>query len=335
MQKFFPRMMNIELTTACPLRCPQCYCSLANGKHIELQTALHWIQEGGANGVKDVMLSGGETLCYPHIYEVISAANKWCGYAHIALSGFGFTKNIFDKLVNSGVCGIFISLNGSTEEINAQTRDGYYLALSALQLLHKYGFQNTYINWVMHSCNSDDFINVVEIAEKYEVRRLVVMALKPDSNNKVPTMPTEEQMLDIKRVINNHKGNVQIMVESCYSPMIALLKNTKLLGNLNTSAWKGCGAGRYTFSVSVDGMLSPCRHLNYYEEYSSLSYYWNNSKVLQYIREIEDNKREPCKSCDFSEYCRHCLAINYKANADLYIGHEACPLKSCQLKDVV
>ena len=55
--------MNIELTTRCPLRCPQCYCTLTGGKNIDLNTAIYWIKEGASLGVKEVMLSGGETLC--------------------------------------------------------------------------------------------------------------------------------------------------------------------------------------------------------------------------------------------------------------------------------
>ena len=37
--------MNMELTTACPLRCPQCYCSLEGGKHLDLETAMHYLEQ--------------------------------------------------------------------------------------------------------------------------------------------------------------------------------------------------------------------------------------------------------------------------------------------------
>ena len=68
-----PDGMNIELTNCCPLRCPQCYCSLEGGKHIPPEVAIRAIEQGAALGVTHVELSGGETLCYPHLLELVEA----------------------------------------------------------------------------------------------------------------------------------------------------------------------------------------------------------------------------------------------------------------------
>lgn len=318
--------MNIELTTRCPLRCPQCYCSLTGGKNIDMETAIHWIEEGAKCGVKEVMLSGGETLCYPHLYDVILAASTLCGGANIALSGYGFTQEVYDNLIASGVTGIFISLNGSTSEINSLTRDGFDLAISALTLLEANKFNNTTINWVMHSLNADDFANVLEIAERFNVANLTVMAVKPDSKKELKTLPSREQMEYVKSVIKGHKGKVKVFIESCFSPMLALFCDTRLFGNFNVGKNKGCGAGRTTFSVNVDGKLSPCRHLEYFESFETLEDYLQHSEIQKCIRSLEDSKREPCNECRFSDYCRHCLAINSKIHNELYIGNEFCPI---------
>lgn len=91
----------------------------------------------------------------------------------VILSGYNLCEDTFNKLIEAGVTNIFISLNGSTEEINAFTRDGYLLAIEALAFLQNKGFKNTIINWVMHRSNADDFENMLQIAEKYEVSRVV------------------------------------------------------------------------------------------------------------------------------------------------------------------
>ncbi|MDR1642952.1 MAG: radical SAM protein [Clostridiales bacterium] len=325
--RFRPETMNIELTTICPLRCPQCYCSLSGGKVINPQAAVHWIEEGGKSGVKNVMLSGGETLCYPYLLDVVSAAAKCCVTANVALSGFGFTERALDSLVGAGVGGIFISLNGSTEEINSLTRDGFSLAVSALGILKESGYPNTWINWVMHSSNACDFLNVVALAEEYSVKSLVVMAAKPDSSHQLATAPTRAQMLSISQTIKTYKGNARIYVEECFSPMLALVKDTKLFGNFNTGENKGCMAGRSSFCVNVDGMLSPCRHLDYFEKFERLDDYWNNSEILSQIREAENSKEEPCVSCRFGDYCRPCLAMNSKMKGGLFFGHDTCSLQ--------
>lgn len=323
---FFPQTMNIELTTNCPLHCPQCYCSLTGGKNIDLETAIHWIKEAGKLGVTDVMLSGGETMCYPHLYEVIAAVKKHCGIANVALSGFGFTQEVYEKMIAAGIGGIFISLNGSTKEINALTRDGYELAISALALLQKNNYPNTTINWVMHSNNADDFENVLAIAEQYGAANLVVIGVKPDSRKSLPTIPSLAQMLAVRQVIRSHKGNTKILIESCYSPMLALTSDTKLLGNLNIGINKGCGAGRTAFSVSVDGLLSPCRHLEYYEKFDTIAEYWEKSDVLKQLRLMDNDPAEPCRSCRLLNYCRPCAAINSKLENKLYRGNSYCPM---------
>lgn len=323
---FAPLTMNLELTTNCPLHCPQCYCSLTGGKNLKLETAIHWIKEAGKHGVKEVMLSGGETMCYPHIYEVIRTAKEYCGMPDVALSGFAFDQTAYEKMIDSGVGGIFISINGSTKEINSLTRDGFELAISALELLQKNGYANTTINWVMHSSNADDFQNVVGLAERYEVANLVIIGVKPDSKHQLSTIPSAEQMRNVSRIVRSHRGKTKIYIESCFSPMLALTSDTKLFGNMNVGKNKGCGAGRSAFSVNVDGLLSPCRHLEYFEQWDSLEDYWNKSEILQKIRTLEDNKREPCASCKFCNYCRHCLSINSKLNSDLYIGNKFCSL---------
>ena len=323
---FKPVTMNIELTTICPLKCPQCYCKLEGNKNINREKAIHWLKQAGELGVHSVFLSGGETMCYPYIYEVVSAASLYCGNLYVALSGYGFTDEVLEKLVSAGISGICISLNGSTEEINALTRDGYELAISTLSLLKEKQYTETWLNWVMHSNNTNDFENILSLAESYNIKNLVVMALKPDSNYKLETAPSAEVMREFAKRIRRYRGNVQIMVEPCFSPMLALVFDDKWFGNTNTGADKGCGAGITSFSVNVDGMLSPCRHLDYFESYESLYEYWHHSTILRKLRTLEYVKKPPCNACYYSPYCRHCVAVNSKLKGELYLGNAACEL---------
>ena len=323
---FSPKVMNIELTTKCPLHCPQCYCSLTGGKDIDPDTAIYWLQEGGKHGVKYVMLSGGETLCYPHLFDIIKAAKTYCGYPNVALSGVGLTQDVLDHMIRAGVYEICISLNGSTREINELTRDGYEYAINALDLLCRNGFENSTINWVMHSNNSDDFENMLHIAERYNVRSIDIIGLKPDSNNQLITLPSNEQMHHLRDIIRKYNGRVKISIETCYSPMLAYACDTALFGNLNNGPGIGCMAGRNSFSVSVDGMLSPCRHLDVFENFKTLKEYWHGSKILDTIRSVEKNKKEPCSICYLSEHCRPCLAISLLSTNEYCMSNGYCNL---------
>lgn len=319
--------MNLELTTACPLRCPQCYCSLDCSKHLNLDLAKKRIDEAANMGVKTVNLSGGETMCYPHLYELTAYAASKMDEVNAALSGAFFTQEAFEKLTQAGIANIHISLNGSTREINELTRDGYDYAIEALNILKKNHYSKTIINWVMHSNNAHDFEQMVQLAEEYDASTLVILGFKPDSNNALNSYPSKEQIIHVSNIMKQYKGNLQIRIESCYSNMLALHLDTKLFGNLNVSRYKGCGAGRFIVSVNVDGEYTPCRHIDRPEPFDTLEEYWEKSIILRELRDLEKNKKEPCSSCRFSNYCRHCQAISWQMHNSLHLGFSTCPLQ--------
>ncbi len=328
-QCFTPQGMNIELTTKCPLRCPQCYCTLEGGKDIPYEIAAKYIRQAKAFGIRHIELSGGETLCYPHLYDLIKLAHEIGLETSIAVSGWHFTEECLNRLIESGLSNVFVSLNGPTEESNRMTRDGYHYATSALQLLQSRGFSNVYINWVMHRSNADYLPQMMQLAQKYSVRAVIILAPKPTSKHELKTFPSLEQMQNAARIIKSARPGT-VLVESCFSPLLAIIRDTKLFGNLNIGRDMGCGAGKNLLSVNVDGMLSPCRHLEYFEKWDSLEEYWYHSQVLQEIRTLDEHKREPCDSCKYCNNCRHCLAINSKIYNSLYIGNTFCPVAKCE-----
>lgn len=318
--------MNLELTTACPLRCPQCYCSLDNGRYLDLDIAKKRVDEAQSIGAKTLNLSGGETMCYPDLYELVEYAAQKMEDVNVAISGVMFDQTAFEQLTAAGIANIHVSLNGSTKEINALSRDGYEYAIEALTLLRDNNYSKTTLNWVMQSSNADDFENMVRLAEEYKVSDLVILGFKPDSNNALNAYPSREQIIRVAEFIKKYKGSVSIRIESCYSNMLAYYLDTKLFGNMNFGRFKGCGAGRYIVSVNVEGKYTPCRHIDYTEDFHTLESYWEGSDFLRQLRQLEDNRREPCSSCYYGDYCRHCQAISWQMHQGLYLGFAECPM---------
>ena len=323
-----PRLMNLELTTRCPLHCPQCYVHLNTGDEMVLDTALYWLREGKKAGISLVCLSGGETLCYSHLPELIRECSKLGLTSAIALSGIYADKECLRGLIEDGVNDIFISLNGSTEEINSKTRDGYQLAIDALQNLKDLEYKNIGINWVMNKKNAHDLPDMIALCERYNVKQLALLAFKPDSAYEWERFPSVAQMEVAARQIKAYHGPVDVWAEPCFSQMKALLGRSALAGNLNRGINRGCRAGRDQISVSVDGKLTPCRHLDVREEYDSIMEYWEDSEFLQELRKVEDKRREPCLGCRFEDNCLPCNAVGYKLNGEFTYGLDACELSS-------
>ena len=303
-----PLQMNLELTGECPLHCPQCYVEADPSRRMPLETALHHIREAAACGVRDVNLSGGETLCYPGLEELIRACTSYGLVSAAALSGALADEAALRGLLDAGVSQIYISLNGSTREINQKTRDGYEAAVRTLGLLaslRERGILSaqTGINWVMHRTNAEDFSSMIRLAEDCRVDQLVVMGLKPDAAGHLEGFPSREQMTAVARQIRSYAGPLKIGVESCFSPLRALV-----------------GESLFT------GAYTPCRHILLPERYPSLDAYWNDSAVLQKLRTAEDHRCPPCTGCRLQAYCLPCMEIGEKLGDSLLAGFPGCPL---------
>ena len=319
--------LNLEVTTTCPLRCPQCYCCFNEVRHMDLDVAKHWILEAAKCGCKGISISGGETRCYPHLAEIIAFARDHNVGTSCAFSGWHLDSDYIQTLVDAGIYSIHISLNGSTEQINRLSRDGYDYSIRALKTLKEMGYQHTTINWVMHSFNADDFPNMITLAEEYNVYALSVMEFKPDANNQLPSIPSAMQMYQVAEQIRQYSGKLQLQVENCFSPMRALVLDTAFAGNLNRGKYRGCGAGIFLLSVNVDGTLTPCRHIQASEKWDTLMQYWENSPLLKEIRDCYCREpEEPCRSCKYLPYCRHCMASNHSIAGCFQVGNKQCPL---------
>jgi len=324
----YPLQMNFELTEKCPLRCPQCYCSLESGNELDFERAREVLRDGAENGLWEVNLSGGETMLYPYIYDLIDECAKLGVESNVAVSGYGVDEAALSRLIEAGVSCVFVSLNGSTEDINAQTRNGYKYAIDALELLRMIRYPKTTINFVAHSCNCEDFPQVADLCERYGVEKLVVLAAKPTSKYELNTIPNAEQTIGLAENITKalRRGKVRIGVENCYSPLRAYMGKSFLSGNTNTGIWRGCAAGRHMISLNVDGNFTPCRHLPIVEKFKTIGEYWNSSDVLEKIRNVEDSPGQPCESCELGRYCLNCLAVNYKTEGELVKSNMYCAI---------
>ncbi len=323
---FSPVLMNMEVTTKCPLNCPQCYASPGSGKELSYDKAVSRLREAAECGVRFVNISGGETLCYPYLDELICECSRFGLSSAVSLSGAYADKDRLKRLIECGVNEIYVSLNGSTEKINSATRDGYKLAVSALENLKELGFKNTMVNWVMHSGNADDFEKLTTLCGNLSVKKIVILGLKPTAKSELSGYPTMEQLIGLCAFIKSFKGNIEIEVESCFSQLRALL-GKGYFGNVNTGVSRGCGAGRDGISVNADGMLTPCRHIDIAGDECSVMEYWRNNDTLKVLRMAEDNRGEPCSICSLKDNCLPCADICRSLYGDINSGVSMCPLK--------
>jgi pyrroloquinoline quinone biosynthesis protein E len=297
---------------------------LNQGKDIKKEIALKYIDQAGDLKIPFINLSGGETLVYPYLTELLERISIRGLSSAISISGWGFDPVRLMELKRAGVDEIYVSLNGSTREINELSRDGYEMAVNALNLLKADRQVNYYINWVARNDNAEDFPHLVSLAEELGVKSIVILESKPDAGYALQSTLSPENFLRLANYLKKHdQQKIPIQVEPCFSPLRAYINNY-YFWNRNTGANKGCGAGRNAMAVDVDGNLIPCRHLLYSESFESIADYWWNSEVLDKLRQFEDYREEPCRSCYLNNNCISCRAVADKVENNLFSGNHYC-----------
>ncbi|MEN1761402.1 MULTISPECIES: radical SAM protein [Anoxynatronum] len=308
-----PEVINLELTTRCPLRCPQCYCTLENGRDLNPETAEKALEEAAAMKVPNINLSGGETLAYPHLDRLLRKIRALGMISSIAISGWGFDRERLRQLKAAGVDDVYVSLNGSTEAVNRLSREGYHEAMNALRLLQEDGETKAYINWVAREDNIADFPDLVKLAEAHDMDGVVILETKPDATMSIQAPIKKESLLQLAAYLKEcrrQKDSMPVLVEPCFSPLRAELGKSFFF-NHNQGIHRGCGAGRNGAALDVDGNWTPCRHVMTPEPYPSLQAYWLHSPILKGLREHEENRDASCEACELKANCLPCRAAGH------------------------
>ncbi|MBQ5428558.1 MAG: hypothetical protein IIT51_08395, partial [Oscillospiraceae bacterium] len=100
------------------------------------------------------------------------------------------------------------------------------------------------------------------------------------------------------------KSRMELTVESCFSPLRAVMGGADEKRNGNRGIGRGCEAGCWFFAVQADGSFTPCPYLDAQETYGSITEYWEHSPLLKKIR-----KQNGHEGCPYARRCLPCFAV--------------------------
>ena len=326
MQSFpYPKLLNIEVTTHCPFSCSQCYCKKQEHKDIDIARVNNLLLEARKLGIEYVNISGGETLLYPRLHELISFCSQNSIKPNIAISGFNFTSEILTELMHRGIYRIFVSLNGATEKINVLSRQGYQEALAALKLLKQSSFYEYAINFVVSKGNIHDLPQMLELAKEMKAKYFYLLMEKPNKRDRLGNVLDKKDIEYICSFYKSYNGNVQIIFDNCFVQLNMMYKRL-LLAAENVVGHIGCPAGKLTASINADGSFSSCRHARFSEYFETFEEYWKNSEALRKIQTLKPNNAV-CGRCDFITFCKPCHSILELENRQELAVKKYCPLQ--------
>ncbi|MDR2177561.1 MAG: radical SAM protein [Treponema sp.] len=318
----FPKTLQIEITRRCPFNCSQCYKTKLENTDMDFDYALGLMDTIEQKGVSLFVLNGGEPLLYPKIVPLLQRINKMETAVNIFSSGYGLTKEIVDLVKTSKNIYFYISLNGSSKEINGLSRQGYETAMKAVALL-KAENAPFGINWVARHDNATDFVNMVSLCRNSHAVYLSVIGNKLTGRNEMESPLIKSDLERIAAVINNNKdankeSEPKLLIESCFSMLSTYINAPK------SGYGAHCNAGISNCNINCDLSFQPCTHLKVVEQFASIMDYWHSSSVLKTLRDNPANNLEPCRQCRHRGICSLCRAVSIETCVDFAAGARVC-----------
>ncbi|VVB94293.1 Coenzyme PQQ synthesis protein E [uncultured archaeon] len=330
-----PFLVVWNYTSACNLRCRHCYQSAAKPlpNELSLEEKFAVIDQLAEYDVVALAFSGGEPLMAPDFFEAASYASGKNLYVSLATNGTLLNEETVDRLVESGVKYIEISLDAATPEIhdnfrgaagawnralqgikNAASRDELFVCVASTITRHNFGEVNALIK-LARELGTERFLafNFIPTGKAVNIK----------DTDLTPAM--REELLEILYA-QLKKGGMEVMTTAPQFARICMnnSKNTISVAHFGTGEAGdrthmlaefigGCGAGRLYCAIQPDGIVTPCVYIpieigNLRK--NNLRDIWENSVTLKALRR-RDNLLDNCGKCDFRNVCGGCRARAY------------------------
>jgi len=344
-----PLMVVWNFTQACNLRCKHCYQSalakpLAN--ELTLEEKLRVVDEMGAAGVPCLAIAGGEPLLSPHLWPVLERARKRRIHLSLATNGTMLTPETVQRLIDSGVKYIEISIDSLDPATHDRFRGQPGAWAKSIQ-----GIKNCVAAGMrtgLATCFTRDTVetaeDVIEFAISLGCRTFSHFNFIPVGRGKdmadSDLTPTQRERLLKKLVAYMQERRITVistapqLARAClqYAPPDGIFATGHAgvgqggKAQVLTRYVGGCGAGRCYCAIEPNGDVTPCVYMPSLVvgnlRKAQFGEIWNNSL----FEKLSDRNHSSghCPTCDYRAYCGGCRARAYSYTGDVLAADPGC-----------
>ncbi len=335
-ERFVPLVMSWNVTRECNMKCAHCYINATDKKldnELTTEEAKNLMDQIYQVSRPLLILSGGEPLLRPDIYELIKYGSK------IGLKmGLGSNGSLIDeaaaaKLKDAGITTVSISLDSNIAAQHDEFRGvvgAWQKAVEACKFLRENNVL-VQVNATLTQQNYNQIDDIMSLAESIGVENFHLFFLVPTGRGTkladISPVQYEEMITKTFAKTANHTLNVR---PSCAPQFMRIAKSM----GMDMRQWiRGCIAGLYYCRIYPNGDVTPCPYLpiklgNVREK--SFKDIWFNSEVFKALRDPNMLKGK-CGACEYRTLCGGCRARAYGLSNDFidYCGdlHEPTELK--------
>lgn len=340
-----PYLVSYAITRKCNLKCKHCYSDSTEKQgpdELSTKEAKRLLDDISNWGIKLLIFDGGEPLCREDFFEISNYATKKGLRVVMGSNGTLIDKDVANRLKNSGVMAVQISIDGAKPKTHDQFRGetgAYEKALQGARACKDVGlfFQ---FGMTIRKSTLDEIPDMLKLAvnsgaNAAEFFDLVqVPRVKRDIPNEILN-PEERKKVMLWLAEAQKDCPIIIRVPGC--PMYTLILQEKNIQPQHFPAHllkripyygRGCAAGMPQGYITIlpNGNVIPCMLLqtklgNIREE--SIIKIWDESSILKKLRN-RDLLRGTCGQCKYKNMCAGCRGRAYEETGDILGTDPGC-----------
>ncbi len=320
-----------NVTKKCNLYCKHCYRDSSPGELTEGELTTgegkKLLEDIKKAGLQIIVLSGGEPLMRPDIYELIEHATALGLVPLMGSNGTLITDGVAKKLKASGLNAIAISIDSATPEVHDQfrgTENALSMAITGIRNSMNNGLK-VQVNCTVSKYNVDDIDSILEFANSegaLSCHMLFLVDVGRGKNIEVTQLSKLEYKETIQKILSN---KFDMRVKPTCAPQYkveAFLKDIPSIGG------RGCIAGISYCSILPNGDVHICPYTPVKVDSirkKPFDEIWHNNEVFKSLRDFSKYKGK-CGSCGYIDICGGCRARAFSATGDWLEADPYCLL---------
>jgi len=246
-----PHLILVDPTSACNLGCAGCWAGKYSKRNsLGFDRLDRLFAEAKDLGIYWIVFSGGEPLCYPHLFDLLAKHNDMAFMAYT--NGTLIDEKVADRIIEVGNFTPAISLEGWQETTDARRGAGTFAKIMrAMELLKErgavFGVSITITRHNVMEVTSDEFIDF--LIAKGAVYGWTFHYIPIGRNPDVDLMVTPEQRAYLAERI----------------PYIRTHKTIQIADFWNDGEFVGgcIAGGRSYFHINAKGEVEPCAFVHF------------------------------------------------------------------------
>ncbi len=333
------RLVAWETTRNCNLSCVHCRAAATCGPYtgeLDTDASFALLDQIAAVDKPIVILTGGEPLLRPDIFEIAAYGTKLGLKMVMAPNGTLVTEAVAQKMVKSGIQRISISLDGATAERHDAFRGvtgAFEGALRGIAAAKKAGIEFQ-INTTITQLNRDQIPEILKLAESLGAVALHIFLLVPTGRGKyiIDKAISAEEYEETLDWFYDQKQKTPLQLKATCAPHYyrILRQRARVEGKSVTfqshgldAVTRGCLGGTGFCFISHQGVVQPCGFLDLNcgdVTQTSFADVWKDSEIFNALRDY-DQLEGKCGLCEYKRVCGGCRARAYEATGN-YLAEE-------------